>query len=125
MSIIPPDGPGPWRDPYEYRRLVTLAHPDPGRYELTVFPGADLHDLVDVTATMPGVVYLDHRPLAPSDPAVVLTFRALPAGVPAGRPRPHSGGWLPATRPPARAGEGAYSDYQRALFTILSSGAYG
>jgi hypothetical protein len=103
---------------------VTVSHPDRGRYELTILPGADVHDLVDVTATLPSVVYTDHRPVAPSDPAAVLTFRAMPAGPDGAAVRPSAGpaGWLPTIDPAAAAVPPG--EYERAFAEILTSGAF-
>jgi hypothetical protein len=72
------------------------------------------------------VVYLDHRPLAPSDPVAVLTFRAMPTG-PAGvpvRPSPRGTppGWLPAIEPTAATIP--LTAYEQALRKILTTDAY-
>jgi hypothetical protein len=120
-------GRGGWRNPYDHRRLVTVSHVDPGRYELTILPGADVHDLVDVTAALPSVVYTDHRAVAPSDPGAVLTFRAMPAGPDGVAVRPSSlggpSGWVPTVGPVAA--EIPPSDHEEALRKILASGAFG
>ncbi|WP_175324633.1 hypothetical protein [Frankia sp. Cppng1_Ct_nod] len=128
MPIIPPSGDSPWRDPYEPRRFVTVRHNVREVYELTVSPGADLHDLVDATATLPSIVYTDHRPVTPADPAVVLTFRAMPTGpdgVPV-RPSPRgaspASGWVPAIDP-AVAGVPP-TEYERAFRAILATDAF-
>ncbi|ONH58809.1 hypothetical protein CcI49_18830 [Frankia sp. CcI49] len=107
-SIQPPDH-GPWRNPFDGQRFVSVRRTDRGLYELTLTPGADLHDLIDVTATLPRVVYLDHRPAEPTDPTVILTFGPIPT--PARRPAHPSTdgpiGWTPTvdttTDPPTLA----------------------
>ncbi|ABW10964.1 hypothetical protein Franean1_1524 [Parafrankia sp. EAN1pec] len=96
-SIQPPDH-GPWRNPFDGHRFVAVRRTERGLYELTLTPGADLHDLINVTATLPSVVYLDHRPAEPTDPTVILTFGPTPT--PAGRPTIRPGidgpaGWTP------------------------------
>ncbi len=128
MPIIPPSGHGPWRDPYEPRRFVTVRHDDREVYELTVTPGADLHDLVEATATLPSIVYTDHRPVTRADPAVVLTFRAMPSG-PDGvsvRPSPSgaapASGWVPAIDPDAV--HVPLTAYERAFRAILATDAF-
>lgn len=102
MPSIPPPEHGPWRNPFDGERFVSVRRTARGLYELTVSPGADLHEIVNVTATMPSVVYLDHRPAEPSDPTVILTFGPIPT--PTGR-RPYgphgtgTTGWTPTLDP--------------------------
>ncbi len=132
MSIIPPSGRPPGRDPGEPHRLVTVRHDSRAVYEITVSPGADLHDLATATATLPNVLYTDHRPVTPRNPAVVLTFRALPTGVdwPDGAPvRPSSprgaapvSGWVPTLDP--NVAEVEPSAYELALRAILETDAF-
>ncbi|MCK9893377.1 hypothetical protein [Frankia sp. AgB32] len=60
---------------------MTLTHSGDGLYDLTMMPGASLRDLVEVTATLPPVLFVDHRRVNSgdsADSAVVLQFRALP-----------------------------------------------
>ncbi|ABD13442.1 hypothetical protein CcI156_20775 [Frankia sp. CcI156] len=79
MSSIPPSGRGGWRNPYEGRPFVTInPHDDHGLYDLAMTPGASLRDLVDVTATLPPVLFIDHWRVSPGDSAVILRFRTLP-----------------------------------------------
>ncbi|CAJ61594.1 hypothetical protein FRAAL2950 [Frankia alni ACN14a] len=77
MSSIPSSGRG-WRNPYEGRPFVTLVHSGDGLFDLTMTSGASLRDLVDVTATLPPVLFVDHWRASLGDSAVVLRFRALP-----------------------------------------------
>ncbi|OHV28381.1 hypothetical protein BBK14_03250 [Parafrankia soli] len=96
-SIQPPDH-GPWRNPFDGRRFVSVRRTDRGLYELTLTHGADLHDLIDVTATLPSVVYLDHRPAEPTDPTVILTFGPTPTPANRRAVRPSTDGpvgWTP------------------------------
>ncbi|SBW20783.1 hypothetical protein [Protofrankia symbiont of Coriaria ruscifolia] len=99
MPSIPPTDHGPWRNPFDGRRFVSMRRTEGGLHEVTVSPGADLHDIVDVTATMPSVVYLDHRPAEPSDPTVILTFGPIPTYAGRRPSRSHgtgTAGWTPA-----------------------------
>jgi hypothetical protein len=126
MSLFRPSGPGPWRsNPHEHRRLVTVRHEPPGTYELTVRPGADADDLAQAAAALPDVVFTGHRPLAPADPAAVLTFRAEPAenASARARPSPRGGtpGWLPTIA--AAAADLPPSAHEDALRAILASAA--
>ncbi|WP_232291693.1 hypothetical protein [Frankia sp. QA3] len=57
---------------------MTLAYSGDDLYDLTMTSGASLRDLVDVTATLPPVLYVDHWAAGPGGSAVVLRFRALP-----------------------------------------------
>lgn len=49
-----------------------------GLYDVTMTSGASLRDLVDVTATLPPVLFVDHWRVSPGDSAVILRFRTLP-----------------------------------------------
>jgi uncharacterized repeat protein (TIGR03917 family) len=80
---------------------VAVRQDDPGRYEVTLFPGADVADLVAAVGVLPpGVAYTDHRPAPAGEPAAtaVLVFQAPAAGpadsdgVPA---HPSPSGWPP------------------------------
>ncbi len=121
---------GPWRNPHEHRRLVVLRRGGPGVYELTVYPGADVLDLVGATARLPKVVYVDYRRVAPGDAAVVLVFRALPDG-PAGMPvRPPADGapptlpgWVPDVE--AVRAQGARTALEEAFAALLTPAAFG
>lgn len=102
MSSIPPTGHGPWRTPFDESRFVAIQRTERGLYQVTVRPGADLHDIVDATATMPSVVYLDHRPAGPSDPTVILTFGPIPTYTGRRPNRSHGtspAGWTPTVDP--------------------------
>ncbi|SBW24702.1 hypothetical protein FDG2_4265 [Candidatus Protofrankia californiensis] len=128
MPIIPPSDHGPWRNPYETWRFVTVRHHVRDVYELTISPGADLHDLVEATATLPSIVYTDHRPVTPADPAVVLTFRTMPTGPdgvavrPSPRGVPPVPGWVPEIDPDAL--RRPLTEYERAFRTILATDAF-
>ncbi len=79
MSSTPSSAGRGWRNPYEGRPFVTLGvDPGTGLYDLTMTSGASLRDLVDVTATLPPVLFVDHWRVSRGDSAVVLRFRALP-----------------------------------------------
>lgn len=78
MASIPPAGRGGWRNPYEGRPFVSLNAAAGGVYDLTMTSGASLRDLIDVTATLPPVLFVDHWRVSPGDSAVILRFRALP-----------------------------------------------
>ncbi len=130
MSGDRPDH-GPWRNPYEHRRLVAVRRGgDRGLFELTVSPGADVVDLVGATARLPKVVYVDHRRAAPGDPAAVLLFRELPSAAegvptcpsPGGGPAPVSG-WVPDVDA-LRAGS-ARGALDAALAVLLTPAAFG
>lgn len=81
---------GPWRDPYAYRPLVAVRRNGLDVYHLAIAPGAEIHDLIAVAATLPSVVYTDIRIAGPYDPTAILTFRALPTAPdgPMGPPAP-------------------------------------
>ncbi|CAO5247194.1 conserved hypothetical protein [Frankia sp. AgKG'84/4] len=79
MSSIPPSTGRGWRNPYEGRPFVTLRIDHvAGLYDVTMTSGASLRDLVNVTATLPPVLFVDHWRASLGDSAAVLRFRALP-----------------------------------------------
>lgn len=112
MTSIPPSGGrGGW-DPYRARPFVTVEPRPRGVYDLSVRSGAMLRDFIDVTATLPSVVYLDHRAMVPGGTDVTMRFRSVDDGtLPAA-----AGGWVPAREVPGLAG---WTPYQEALHTLL------
>ncbi|CAI7974677.1 conserved hypothetical protein [Frankia sp. Hr75.2] len=116
MPSIPP-GSGGWRNPYEGRPFVAVEPRPDGRYEVTIAAGAMLRDLVDVTATLPRVIYTDHRPVVPGGTDVRLIFRSMH-----GDSSMSSGGWVP---PSGSWGSGAWTSYQDALHTLLNATPQG
>ncbi|SNQ48117.1 conserved hypothetical protein [Frankia canadensis] len=74
MPSIPPPSDG-WRSP---RPFVSLDIPEPGLYAVTIRSGATLRDVVDVVASLPRLLYIDHHRPSPGDSTVTLHFRALP-----------------------------------------------
>ena len=78
MASIPPTGRGTWRNPYEGRPFVSLNPLPGGLFDLTMTSGASLRDLIDVTATIPPALFVDHWRASPGDSAVILRYRTLP-----------------------------------------------
>jgi uncharacterized repeat protein (TIGR03917 family) len=79
MPIFPPSG-NPWRNPYEGRPLATVRQTQHGDHEVTIQPGADVADLVEVLGRVPATsIFTEHY----GDVDAVLVFRPIP-GVPAG-----------------------------------------
>ncbi|KPM50457.1 hypothetical protein ACG83_04745 [Frankia sp. R43] len=111
MTSIPPSGDRGSRDPYRGRPFVTVNPRPRGVFDVTVRSGAMLRDLVDVTATLPSVVYLDHRSVAPGGTDVRMRFRTLGDGTTAA-----AGGWVPTLDVP---GNGGWTPYQEGLQTLM------
>ncbi|WP_235498082.1 hypothetical protein [Frankia sp. R43] len=74
--------------------------------------GATLRDLVNVTATLPRVVYIDHRTMVRNGTDVILRFRSATDGALPADP----GGWVPTREVP---GHGGWTPYQDGLHTLL------
>ncbi|MCM3882142.1 hypothetical protein [Frankia sp. R82] len=77
MPSIPPHN-DRWHNPFDGRPFVSLTHPEPEIHALTLETGASLHDMIDVVAALPRLIYVDNRRRTPWDSAVTLYLRALP-----------------------------------------------
>ncbi|TCJ33011.1 hypothetical protein E0504_39955 [Parafrankia sp. BMG5.11] len=78
---------------------------------MTVSSGALLRDFIDVTATLPSIVYVDHRPVTRGGTDVTLIFRSMREGGSG-----VGGGWVPPDTP---AGPAAWTSYQDSLHSLL------
>ncbi len=98
------------------QELVRVSMTDDG-YTVALLGGATILDLLSATIALPAAAYTDHRPVGPSSPDVLLTFRFLPRGV-----------YVPAVWTPQRS-ESAPTDgwtpHQEAVHTIVSAAPTG
>lgn len=117
-SIPPPPGDRGW-DPYQGRPFVAVERRPRGVFDMTVSSGAVLRDFVDVTASLPRIVFVDHWSVLPGGTDVTLRFRSVDHGAGAG------GGWVPTGDASGSAGWTPYQDALHTLFVAAPDGPTG